>query len=34
MAMGKHSHIGFATSSELFVLGGLGYTPDVRGFEL
>jgi hypothetical protein len=30
MAMGKHSHIGFAISTEWFILGGLGYTPDVR----
>jgi hypothetical protein len=32
--MGKRSHIGFAISTELFILGGLGYTPDVRRFEL
>jgi hypothetical protein len=34
MAIGKHSHIGFATSTKLLILGGLVSTPGVYGFEL
>ena len=34
MAMGNHSHIDFASNTELFSLGDLGYIPDVRRLEL
>ena len=34
IALGSYNHIGFATNTLFYTLGGLGYTPNVRWLEM